>query len=215
MCGRFSLGHIEEVWIKRRFHAGFDFEWEPRYNLAPKQPALTVVAGEGGRKVMPMIWGFTPHWAKESGPGIINARGETVAEKPMFRSSFSKRRCLVLADGFYEWKKAGGKKEPYRIILKGGPVFSFAGIYDTSDGGDHTFAILTTESNPMLSFLHDRMPVILDEKGEEEWLDPNAKDPKRLLVPYPGGKMECYRVNEVVNSWKNDTPECIEPVKSL
>lgn len=205
MCGRFSLADIDQIWIKRRFHAKFDFDWVPRYNLAPQQPALTVVVEEGERHIRAMKWGFQPHWAKT---GVINARADTIAEKPMFRGSFKKKRCLVIADGFYEWEQSEGKKKPYRITLKEGEIFSFAGIYEMD-----TFAIITTDSNPMLSFLHDRMPVILDPKGEGEWLDPDFKDPKQLLVPYPGEKMECFRVSEVVNSWKNDQPECFTPLK--
>ncbi len=206
MCGRFSLAHVETKWIKQRFHADMDFEWQPRYNLAPKQPALTIISSEGRHLVKPMIWGFVPHWAKQGFAGVINARAETAGEKPMFRASYKTRRCLVLADGFYEWNK----KEPYRIILKGGPVFCFAGLYDVCSD-QYTFAILTTEANSLLAPLHDRMPVILDEKGEREWLEGKGE----VFHPYPGEKMELFRVPDKVNSWRNDTPDCFERWKGL
>lgn len=208
MCGRFSLANVDSVWLKKHFNLSLESDWPPRYNLAPNQNALTIVSSEGKRILKPMVWGFIPHFAKEKKAGVINARAETVAEKPFFRKSFQSRRCLVLADGFYEWKKEGSRKIPYRFVVKGEPNFCFGAIYDIftqPDGSSlFTFAILTTEANSLLSKLHDRMPLIFGEEGERNWLD--AKEPK--MGPFPAVKMEGYVVSEKVNNWRNDTPDC-------
>lgn len=189
MCGRFSLAHVDAVWVKKHFNLSLDIDWPPRYNLAPNQKALTVISTEGARLIKPMTWGFAKR--------VINARAESVAEKPFFKKG---KRCLIVADGFYEWKS----KVPYRFIVKGEPNFCFAGLYDQEE----TFAILTTEANSLVSQVHERMPLILDEKGEQKWLD--SPEVHSLLRPFPAEQMECYAVSEKVNNWRNDTPDCFK-----
>ena len=220
MCGRYT-NTISIKKLAERF--GFKTiadEFRPRYNIAPGQMAPVVLRNSPNRLEM-MRWGLVPVWAKEEKIGykMINARAETLAEKPSFKRPFQRHRCLVLADSFYEWKpQAGSKKKiPMRIILKGGVPFAFAGLWDhweKPDGTDlHTFTIITTQANSKLQGIHDRMPVILKPKAEEVWLDPEMQDPERLgefLKPYPDGEMEFYPVSTVVNSPQNDVPQCVE-----
>ncbi len=217
MCGRFSLASVEKVLVKRRYGVDVNqVEWAPRYNIAPKQQVLTVAEIEEKRKLVCMEWGLVPHWNKDKSNAfsVINARAESVAQKPMFRESFKHKRCLILADGFYEWKN----KAPYRVIVKDESLFAFAGIWDGWENPDGSFfysvAIITTEANGLLSSLHDRMPVILEGKAENKWLDPtmDGSDKLNLLFePFPEEKMEMYPVSPLVNSWKNDCIDCIEP----
>jgi putative SOS response-associated peptidase YedK len=181
-----------------------------------------VVIVEHDQRVLKLMkWGLVPFWAKDEKIGykMINARSEGIESKPSFRDPFKKRRCLVLSDGFYEWKKFDAKtKVPYFIRLKSGEPFAFAGLWDIWDKGDEpleTFTIMTTENNELMEPIHNRMPVILHEKDEGLWLDPELKDPEKLtplLKPYPSEEMELYVVSTVVNSPKNDVPDCIEPV---
>ena len=169
-----------------------------------------------------MRWGLVPFWAKEASIGykMINAKSETLAEKPSFRKPFKEKRCLVLADGFYEWEKTDKKnKVPYRFVLKNRQPFAFAGLWDVwkTPEGDTllSFTIITTRANELMERIHDRMPVILNEKDEAKWLDPEFKDTDKLsslLQPYPSEQMVAYKVSTIVNSPKNDTPSCIEPV---
>lgn len=170
-------------------------------------------------------WGLVPHWAKEEAIGykMINARAETIAEKPSYRKSFERRRCLVLADGFYEWQKVDGLKQkiPMRIMLKNKEPFAFAGLWDVwkkPDGGElRSFTIITTEPNDFMKAIHNRMPVILRQKDEEMWLDPDLKDTSKLLpllVPFASKEMDAYEVSTIVNSPQNDDPQCIAPVKA-
>src|SRR3990172_2064564 len=167
-------------------------------------------------------WGLVPFWAKEPSIGykMINAKSETLSEKPSFRKPFKEKRCLVLADGFYEWEKTDKKnKVPYRFVLKNRQPFAFAGLWDVwkTPEGDTllSFTIITTRANELMERIHDRMPVILNEKDEAKWLDPEFKDTDKLsslLQPYPSEQMVAYKVSTIVNSPKNDTPSCIEPV---
>lgn len=169
-----------------------------------------------------MRWGLVPFWAKEASIGykMINAKSETLTEKPSFRKPFKEKRCLVLADGFYEWGKTDKKnKVPYRLVLKNRQPFAFAGLWDIwkTPEGDKllSFTIITTSANELMESIHDRMPVILHEKDEAKWLDPEFKDTEKLsslLQPYPSELMEAYKVSTIVNSPKNDTLACIEPV---
>ena len=169
-----------------------------------------------------MRWGLVPFWAKEPSIGykMINAKSETLTEKPSFRKPFKEKRCLVLADGFYEWEKTDKKnKVPYRFVLKNRQPFAFAGLWDVwkTPEGDTllSFTIITTRANELMERIHDRMPVILNEKDEAKWLDPEFKDTDKLsslLQPYPSEQMVAYKVSTIVNSPKNDTPSCIEPV---
>src|SRR5581483_28759 len=221
MCGRYTQTTDLET-LQRRFE--FDsggVTLEPRYNLAPGQQAPVVV--EAGAKVLkPMRWGLVPYWAKEASIGykMINARAETLAEKSSFKKSFRERRCLVLADGFYEWCKLKGKRTgvPMRFILKSREPFAFAGLWDAwkRPEGDVllSFTIITTGANELLRSVHDRMPVILRPQDEDKWLDPDLKNIDHLvplLMPYPSDMMEGYEVSTLVNSPKNDVPECILP----
>ena len=199
--------------------------FKPRYNIAPSQESPVVTVKEDNRVLIMMRWGLIPFWAKEASIGykMINAKAETVHEKPSFRKSFKDKRCLVLADGFYEWTKTDKKnKIPFRFVLKTKEPFAFAGLWDawkTPEGEMLlTFTIITTNANELMEPIHDRMPVILHEKDEALWLDPEFKDANKLtalLKPFPSDKMEAYRVSTIVNSPKNDTPKCIEPVGSM
>ena len=221
MCGRFSLiADIGE--LARRFE--FDGDWlafESSYNVAPTQEVLTVV-GRETRRAGYMLWGLIPRWAKKASIGsrMINARAETVAEKPAFRDALRRRRCLVLADGFYEWQKVGASRRPMRIFMRTGEPFAFAGLWETWRNPEGevvpSCTILTTEANDLLRPIHDRMPVILLREREHFWLDANVNDPAAItdvLTPYPADAMEVYEVSSLVNSYVNDGPEILEPVR--
>ena len=217
MCGRYSLiADLGE--LARRFE--FDGDWlkfEPAYNVAPTQEVLTVVGGECRRGGF-MRWGLIPYWAKNASIGnrMINARAETVAEKPAFRDALRRRRCLVLADGFYEWQRTGDAKRPMRIVIQSGEPFAFAGLWSVwrdQDGNRiPSCAIITTAANDLLAPIHDRMPVILRRELEEFWLDSSIDDPGALanvLAPCADEAMEAYEVSTLVNSAANDGPEVI------
>ena len=220
MCGRYSLiADLGE--LARRFE--FDGDWltfDAAYNVAPTREVLTVVGGET-RRAGYMRWGLIPHWAKDASIGsrMINARAETVAEKPAFRDALRRRRCLVLADGFYEWMRAGGTKRPMRIVMRSREPFAFAGLWsvwrDPDGNRIPSFAVITTTANDLLRPIHDRMPVILLRDLEDLWLDGSIYDPAALysvLKPHPGDEMEAYGVSSLVNSVANDGPEVIEAV---
>lgn len=201
---------------------------EPRYNIAPTQLAaiIRLRAKDPERKLVFVKWGLIPSWAKDRsiGPKLINARAESAAEKPAFRASFRYRRCLVPADGFYEWKhgpKKGSKqsKQPYLITSADGEPFAFAGLWEHWEGLEgeviESCTILTTDSNELIQALHDRMPLILQEKDYDLWLDPGVKDPKlleTLLQPYPADRMKSHPVSTVVNKADYDAPDCIERI---
>ena len=220
MCGRYSLtADLGE--LAGRFE--FDGDWEAferRYNIAPTQEVLTVVGGEERRGGY-MRWGLIPHWAKDPkiGSRMINARTETVAEKPSFRNALRRRRCLVLADGFYEWRRDGKMKTPMRIAMRSGEPFAFAGLWETWRDPDGTVipscTIITTTPNDLLSPIHNRMPVILTKEVEDFWLDDSVDDPVALtsvLTPYPDDVMESYEVSSLVNSVANDGKVVIDPL---
>jgi putative SOS response-associated peptidase YedK len=221
MCGRYTITVLLNE-LRERF--GFETSLDslvPRYNLAPTQDAPVIIAGDGNRVLQRMRWGLIPSWADDPkiGNRLINARSETAAEKPSFRAAFRRRRCLVPADGFYEWKKNPGasKKTPMRVIVGDGEPFAFAGLWETwkNPGGDPvaTFTILTTTPNELLRTIHHRMPVILQRNAEEVWMDAEREDPEELtplLKPYPSGEMRAYPVSTMVNSPANDTPACLE-----
>jgi len=195
-------------------------DFSPRYNLAPSQDALTVVHDKG-RKLNTMRWGLVPSWSKNIATSykMINARAETVDQKPTFKKLLVGKRCLVLADGYYEWQEVEGQKNknPMRIVLKNREPFAFAGLYDTwvdpKGKSLDSFTIITTTASAAIQHVHDRMPVILREKDEEVWLDPGVKDISRLklmLAPYHGDQLEAYPVSRLVNSPTNDVPACLE-----
>ncbi len=225
MCGRYTLTAPAEV-IGRLFDLGeLPPLGPPRYNIAPSQPIPAVTSGgrpdeAPARQLRLLRWGLVPFWAKDTSIGsrLINARSETAATKPAFRAAMKYRRCLIPADGFYEWKKVPGSgKQPMYVRLAEGRPFAFAGLWESWDDGTgplETATILTTEPNDLLADIHSRMPVILPRDAYERWLDPGVQDPGELtdlLGPFPAGRMEAFAVSRVVNSPSNDRPECIEP----
>lgn len=221
MCGRFTLTTNLGAIAARFGVTRFLEEVGPRYNIAPTQPVI-VVNDDGSRHLTEMRWGLIPSWAKEPtiGNRMINARAETVATKPAFRAALRKRRCLIPADGFYEWQQVGRRKQPVYITLKTREPFSFAGLWETwtSPDGEEikTCTIITTEANDLMKPIHDRMPVILTPDAEAVWLDPAIQDPARLLAlltPYPSEAMEVYPVSTSVNNPSNDGPECVTPLR--
>ncbi len=221
MCGRFTLRTPANLLVER-FMLDSTPDLAPRYNIAPTQDVAVVRATpEAGRQLALLRWGLIPSWAKDPkiGNRMINARGESVAEKPSFRSAFKRRRCLVLADGYYEWRKIGKAKQPYWIHMQDERPFGLAGLWETWRGGDddivESCTIITTSANELTKKIHDRMPVILDDADYELWLDPSVQDRQLvepLLRPYDDGEMTFDPVSTVVNSPKNDRAECIEPV---
>ena len=220
MCGRFTLTTDLEDLAERFSFQAANLSVKPHYNIAPSQQVLTVIGGDE-RHVGLLRWGLIPSWAKDSAIGnrMINARAETVAEKPSFRRALQKRRCLVLADGFYEWKAEGKKKTPMYIALTDHQPFGFAGLWETwkSPEGEtiHSCTIITTTPNTLMESIHTRMPVILPRDAEAAWLDRSLEDPARLLpflIPYAADTMDAYAVSPEVNSPRNDSPACIEPV---
>jgi putative SOS response-associated peptidase YedK len=222
MCGRFSLttsvNQLRELFELERME-----EIQPRYNIAPTQNVFTVVLEEGKRIGKHMRWGLIPFWAKDAKIGykMINARAETIDEKPVYKGLFKKQRCLIVADGFYEWKKIGKEKQPYRFQMISGKPFAFAGLWDRWSYGDETLmtcTIITTTPNEIAKAVHDRMPVILPPDAYEIWLQPDMQDTnylKSLLQPYPADEMDAYEISTLVNSPKNDDPSIIEPINSL
>ena len=220
MCGRFSLtADLGE--LARRFE--FDgnlLDLEPNYNVAPTQNVLTVIGGENRRGGF-IRWGLIPHWAKTASIGsrMINARAETVAQRPAFRDAFRRRRCLVLADGFYEWQRAGSVKKPMRIVMESGEPFAFAGLWamwrDSEGNRIPSCTVITTEANDLLRPIHNRMPVILPREMEEFWLDRDVQDVAVLenaLTAYPSELIQTYQVSTLVNSPRNNGPQVVEPV---
>ncbi len=219
MCGRYSLTVDQEA-LTAALEVEVLFRHEPRYNIAPTQTVPVVVREEGSRLQKGFRWGLVPGWADDPSIGnrMINARGETAAEKPSFRVPFRRRRCLVPADGFYEWKKEDGGKVPFWIHREGGGILTFAGLWDRWEGEDghalETFTIVTTEANELLRPIHRRMPVILSAGGAQRWLDPAAgrSELQALLARAPSEVLDVREVSTHVNSPSHDDPGCIQPV---
>ncbi len=221
MCGRYTQTKSGEA-IARTFNLSATPEAQPRYNIAPTQVVGAIAQPNQEREYKPFKWGLVPSWSKDPSIGsrMINARAETAAEKPSFRASFKRRRCLILADGFYEWQKVGKQKQPYYIQVGDRDLFSFAGLWEKWESGDgsylETCTILTTEPNDLMQTIHNRMPVIIHPKDYDLWLDPEIQDGRHvqhLLRPYEEDAMALYSVSKTVNSPRNETPECIEPVE--
>lgn len=220
MCGRFTLRAPASV-VAEQFQL-LDVEpLEPRFNIAPTQRVAAVCLESGARHLVSLQWGLVPSWARDPSVGnrLINARAESVADKPAFRAAFRRRRCLVLADGFYEWRRSGPKKQPFFIRLRDDRPFAFAGLWESWEGADHsaleTCTIITTGPNELMEPIHDRMPVILASDDYEPWLDPAVQKPEQLaplLRPYPSDAMLALAVTAHVNNPRNDDPECIVPV---
>jgi putative SOS response-associated peptidase YedK len=221
MCGRFTLT-VDPAQLQDSF-TDYDFpsQFAPRFNIAPTQPVLAI-PNDGSNRADFFVWGLIPSWAKdpEIGNRLINARGETLAEKSSFRGSYKYKRCLILADGFYEWKAQPGTKVkvPYFIHMKNRQPFAFAGLWDewhSSDGSQvRSCTIVTIEPNELMASIHDRMPVILPSDAYAQWIDPAVRAPdslQALIKPYPAGEMAAYPVSTLVNSPQNDRPECVVP----
>lgn len=223
MCGRYRLGRGKAAFEKVFGVRPDDFEWSPQFNIAPTQqaPVVRQHTKEPARLLSNMRWGLVPYWASDLSIGarMINARSEEAASKPAFRESLKKRRCLVVADGFYEWQKIGKNRQPYCFQLQDEPVFAFAGIWDRwkDPKGEavDTFSILTTTPNALTAEVHDRMPVILRPDDHELWLDPgftNVEEITSMLRPYDARLMKKHAVSERVNAVANDDERCAEPV---
>ena len=224
MCGRFTLKTDPETLTETfpGFTTPAADEMTPRYNITPSQ-RVAVVANNGDNSVEFFQWGLIPSWAKDPkiGNRMINARSETLAEKPSFRTPYKRRRCLVLSDGFYEWRAEPGSKTktPFYIRLKSEKPFAFAGLWEAwspniDDDPLLSCTIITTSPNALMETIHRRMPVILEPDGYAQWLDPNDQSPKQLdglLKSYPVEEMEAYPVSRLVNRPSNDSPDCIVP----
>ena len=220
MCGRYAL-RTSVPEIARILGLEDLLELQPRYNIAPTQPVpVCRLDGDGARELVLVRWGLVPHWAKDarSGYRMINARAETVATKPAFRAALRHRRCLVPADGYFEWQRTGQAKQPYFFHLDSGRPFCFAGLWASWGQGEdrlESCTIITTEANELGAAVHPRMPVILDPTRYALWLDTGVDDPSEvtgLLRPFPAARMALHPVSTLVNSPRNDRPECVQPI---
>lgn len=219
MCGRYSI-FAEAKKLEKRFNAELTNDLTPHYNAAPTQTLPIITNAEGERKIEFFHWGLIPSWAENPAIGskMLNARSETLTEKPSFKKALEKRRCLVLADGFYEWKTEGKKKQPVRTSLKSGEMFAMAGLWENwtdKETGEviHSFTIITTEANDLLKPIHDRMPVILSPKNEEIWLDNELPTEQllKVLKPYPADELKVENVSKSVNNAAYDDCSILLP----
>jgi putative SOS response-associated peptidase YedK len=225
MCGRFAFYSPHEA-VARLFGVADAPAIEARYNIAPTQYVAAVRAADDQRRAVSMLhWGLVPAWAKEKSIGarMINARAETLREKPSFRTAYRRRRCLVLADGYYEWQRSGTVKQPWYMSFADGEPFGMAGLRETwrdpaTDQPLESCCLVTTAPAPAVAHVHDRMPVILPASAYSEWLDPRNGDVERLdrlLVPWAGGGLEARAVGRRVNDARNQGPDLVEPLGSL
>lgn len=220
MCGRYTITvTLEELMM--RFHSDLVSipYHRPNYNVAPTQMVPAVISDGENNRLGLLKWGLIPSWAKDEKIAFqtMNARAETAAEKPAFKTPLRRKRCLIPADSFYEWKRTGSAKQPMRIMLGSGGLFGMAGLYDTWTTPDgtviHSCTILTTEPNELMADIHDRMPVILRPEDEALWLDRTVTEPeavRHLLVPYPSRDMQAYPVSGRVGNVRNNDAELIE-----
>lgn len=218
MCGRFTLTRNAQAVAAAFDAAPRDADFGPRFNVAPTQPVFAVRPAVAGREGVMLRWGFVPPWQGRSGPPLINAMAETAAVKPAFRDAFASRRCLVPADGFYEWLAVGGAKRPTLFSRRDGGLFAFAGLWQHWNGGGGesltAVCVLTVEANDLVRPVHARMPAILAREGHDAWLDPTLESAGRLrhlLVPYPADLMAARAVVTRVNSARNEGPSCAAP----
>jgi putative SOS response-associated peptidase YedK len=218
MCGRYTLASPTERLAEEFGADASSIALAPNYNVAPTQKVAAVLEEGGQRRLEVLRWGLIPPWADDPGIGsrMINARSETAPGKPSFRRAFRERRCLIPADGFYEWQRTNGAKQPYYIHMEDGRPFAFAGLWESWSKGEgeiRTCTILTTGANALVGEVHDRMPVILAHDAYDVWLDPASERDELtgLLAPYPVDEMEAYPVSRFVNSPSNNDPRCIEP----
>jgi putative SOS response-associated peptidase YedK len=223
MCGRYRVSRRKQL-IEEHFECVGDADWTPRYNVAPTQPVPVIRQHpkEPRRELSLVRWGLIPSWAKDpSGSAkMINARSETAATKPAFRDALKHRRCLIPADGFYEWKRSGSAKQPFCFEVHDGELFAFAGIWERwrdKDGKNlKTCSILTTTPNALTAAVHDRMPVILHPMNYDLWLDPSVRDTEtaaEMLKPYDARVMSCYPISARINHVANDDEECCARVE--
>ena len=224
MCGRYRLSRRKQIIEEYFDSAPWDDDWSPRYNIAPTQSVAVIRQHpkEPVRQLSLMRWGLIPHWAKDPSiaNGTINAKSETADTKPAFRDPLRLRRCLIPADGFYEWKKTGTAKQPYCFEVNDGELFAFAGLWDGWRNAEgqwvKTCSILTTTPNVVTSAIHDRMPVILDRESYDLWLDPamtNAQVVSELLKPYDARLMRSYPISTRINQVANDDEECSQRIE--
>lgn len=223
MCGRFTLT-VDPAELQDMFsNYTFPEKFAPRFNIAPTQPVLAIPNDDKFTADF-FVWGLIPMWAKnpQIGSRLINARAETLSEKPAFRGSLKYKRCLILADGFYEWKTVEGRKSktPFFIHMKDRKPFAFAGLWDSWNSPDGSLikscTIITTEPNDLMSLLHNRMPAILHARDYSKWLNPSPQTPDQLmplLKPFPADEMDAYPVTTLVNKPANDIPELVVPAK--
>jgi len=220
MCGRYTFSKPGK--LKARYQLKLDYEMSPEYNVPPSAIMPVIIESDGIKKAVGMKWGLVPRWSKT--PTVkfntINARAETLATSSVYKMPFQRQRCLIPADGFYEWKKEADEKHktPYFFHLKNDEIFSFAGLYDiwkdVEGKAFPTYTIITTTPNTLMEDVHNRMPVILEKESEEDWLNPDIVEPERLqqfLLPFPDTSMERYPVSEMVNSPRNNTAELLTP----
>lgn len=224
MCGRFTLfADFNEIIDRFAIEAALEEElYNPSYNIAPSNSVLSVINDGQKNRLGYLKWGLIPPWAKDEKMGfkLINARAETLLDKPSFRDAFKKRRCLIIADSFYEWKRSDLKtKTPMRITLKNNRLFAMAGLWERwkAPSGNMVYSctVITTSPNKLMEDIHDRMPVILTPEDEKVWVNPNTKDLShlnQLLKPLPEDLMEAYEVSQLVNSPKNNSPNLIQPI---
>ena len=221
MCGRYRLSRRKQL-IEEYFETENEVDWEPRYNIAPSQP-VGIIRQDPSRPERHFSlarWGLIPSWATDASIGFktINARAETVANKPAFRDAFVSRRCLLPADGFFEWRRSGKEKQPFHFGMQDDSLFAFAGLWDRWRDPTGTViescSILTTTPNSLLADVHDRMPVILRQENYDLWLDPGFKDVKALaevLAPFDAAQMRSFPVSTRINAVANDDPDCVVP----
>lgn len=218
MCGRYTLSAPEGALVEAFDVPSLTFDLQPRYNIAPGQPCPTVGEDRAGRRIGLLEWGLLPAWKDEPKGPFINARAESVATKASFREAFRRRRCLIPADGFYEWKTEEGEKRPYWLHPSDGGLLSFAGIWESwSRPGQeprHGFAILTTDANDEVAQVHDRMPLVIAPEDRDTWLDRTSggESLHRLMRPAPAGTFRLRRVSSRVNRPSEDDPELVDPV---
>jgi putative SOS response-associated peptidase YedK len=224
MCGRFALFIDLKTLIEAFGITIAPEKLTPRYNIAPSQQVVGIRPTDDGKRQLTLFrWGLIPHWAKDPAIGnkMINARAETAAEKPSFRSPFRTRRCIIPASAFFEWKKEGKQKIPYCIRNRDKTPLALAGLWDNWQGPEgviESCSILTTEANEAVATLHNRMPVVLSRQAIEPWLDPGIKDVpllKALLEPYPSESLKIYQVDPLVNAPQNDVLRCVEPAANV
>ncbi|TXK70642.1 SOS response-associated peptidase [Paenibacillus sp. N3.4] len=225
MCGRYTITvTLDELLLRYDISYNYSARYSPKYNVAPGQLIMAVIHDGEKNKLGELRWGLIPEWAKDdkSAYQMLNARAETLADKPAFRKPLERKRCLIPADSFYEWKGTGKQKQPMRIMLRSQEVFSIAGLYDTwvSPEGNRisTCTVITTAANELVADIHDRMPVILTKESEALWLDRSIKDVavlRPLLQPYPTDDMLAYPVSSRVGNVRNDDKSCIEQIALL